>query len=128
VARFSVSAPSGHSWCRASANQRLLTTGSAVRRQLGTQLVGARWSFVCQQNCSRSRAPLLRSRLPLDDALNAFGLFAGVRYRFLLDKAIAMLMLRRWGSSNIESPCGSATRTWLTSPPTTNSAAVTLLL
>jgi predicted transcriptional regulator len=35
--------------------------------------------------------------LPLDDALNAFGLFAGVRYRFLLDKAIAMLMLRRRG-------------------------------
>jgi hypothetical protein len=51
VARFSENASSGDSWCRASANQRLLRTSCAVRRQLGTQLVPARWSFVCQQNC-----------------------------------------------------------------------------
>ncbi len=35
-----------------SANQRLLTTGSAVRRQTETQLVGARHSFGRHQNCS----------------------------------------------------------------------------
>jgi hypothetical protein len=42
----------------------------------------------------------------LDDALNAFGLFARAEQRFLLDNAIAMPMLVRWGISNIESPYG----------------------
>ena len=66
---------SSDSWCRESANQRLLTTRSAVRRQIGTQPVGARDSFVCQQNCTRhlSRG----SRIGRAScALNAFGLFA----------------------------------------------------
>ena len=57
VARFSANAPSGDSWCRASANQRLLTTPSAIQRQRVTQLVRARDSFVCQQNCASRLRP-----------------------------------------------------------------------
>jgi hypothetical protein len=52
VARFSANAPSGDSWCRDGAIQRLLTTTSAIRRLLETQLVRARDSFGRHQNCT----------------------------------------------------------------------------
>ena len=51
----------------------------------------------------------------LDDALNAFGLFARLTVPIPLDNAIAMFMLVRWGISNIGSRSGSLTRTRLTS-------------
>jgi len=45
-------------------------------RQKGPDLVGARHSFGRHQNCKRFARTSLRSRSALDDALNAFGLFA----------------------------------------------------
>jgi len=67
------------------------------------------------KTASASRERLLRSRETLDDTLNAFGLFARVTATIPLDNAIVMLMLVEWGISNIESRCGSRTRTRLTS-------------
>ena len=77
-----------------------------IVRQKEPDSVRARWSFVCQQNCKRVARTSLHSRSALDDALNACGLFARAQQRFLLDNAIAMPMLVRWGISNIESPSG----------------------
>ena len=57
------------------------------------------------------RTNVLRSRSALDDALNAFGLFARAEQLLLLDKSIAMLMLVRWGISDIASRCARPTRT-----------------
>ena len=76
-----------------------------IVRQKEPDFVRARWSFVCQQNCKCVARTSLRSCSALDDALNAFGLFARALQRFLLDNAIAMLMLVRWGISSIESRC-----------------------
>ena len=76
-----------------------------IVRQKEPDFVRARWSFVCQQNCKRVARTSLRSRSALDDALNAFGLFARAEQQFVLDKSIAMPMLVRWGNSSIESRC-----------------------
>ncbi len=67
------------------------------------------------KTASASRERPLRSRETLDDTLNAFGLFARLTATIPLDNAIAMLMLVKWEISDIESRCGSRTRTWLTS-------------
>jgi len=76
--------------------------------------VRARKSFVCQQNCKcLARTSVTSTLRHFGNALNAFGLFARVN-RLPLDNVTAMPMLTRWGISNIDSPCGSPTSTWLT--------------
>ncbi len=47
-------------------------------------------------------AYLCRTGRSLDDALNAFGLFARATTTMPLDNAMAMPMLIEWGISNIE--------------------------
>ena len=76
-----------------------------VVHQKESDSVRARWSFVCQQNCKRVARTSLRSCSALDDALNAFGLFARAHQRLFLDNAIVMLMLVRWGTLTIASRC-----------------------
>jgi len=58
MARFAARTPSGDSWCCECAKQRLLTTSSAIRRQIATQLVRARHSFGRHQNCTAGASGL----------------------------------------------------------------------